>query len=99
MKTNYLQESKLFFFVKEKARLEEALLSEGGQQQLKIRTLKIQINKQTEKIKSLQDLIEQAKIKKEEKRNLALQVKCLVLFEISCNIFSFSSRLKNSMNN
>ncbi|CAF0725890.1 unnamed protein product [Rotaria sp. Silwood1] len=60
---------------KEKARLEEALLSENGQQQLAIRTFKIQLNKQTEKINTLQNLIEQTKIQKEEKRNLALEIK------------------------
>ncbi|CAF0803084.1 unnamed protein product [Rotaria sp. Silwood1] len=63
------------FEEKEKARLEEALLSENGQQQLAIRTFKIQLNKQTEKINTLQNLIEQTKIQKEEKRNLALEIK------------------------
>jgi hypothetical protein len=61
--------------LKEKARLEEALLSENGQQQLAIRTFKVQLNKQTERRNALQMNIEQAKIKKEEKRNAALEVK------------------------
>ncbi|CAF2135450.1 unnamed protein product [Rotaria magnacalcarata] len=63
------------FEEKEKARLEETLLSESGQQQLALRTFKIQISKQTEKINTLQNLIEQTKIKKEEKRNSALEIK------------------------
>ncbi|CAF3910488.1 unnamed protein product [Rotaria sp. Silwood2] len=63
------------FEEKEKARIEEALLSENGQQQLAMRTFKLQLNKQTEKINTLQNLIEQAKIQKEEKRNLALEIK------------------------
>jgi hypothetical protein len=61
--------------LKEKARLEEALLSENGQQQLAIRTFKVQLNKQIERRNALQMNIEQAKIKKEEKRNAALEVK------------------------
>ncbi|CAF1116701.1 unnamed protein product [Rotaria sordida] len=63
------------FEEKEKVRLEEALLSENGQQQLAIRTFKIQLNKQIEKINTLQNLIEQTKIQKDEKRNLALEIK------------------------
>ena len=64
-----------FHFSKEKARLEEILLSEGGQQQLALRTYKVQLNKQTEKIQNLQNELEQMKKEKEEKRNLALQIK------------------------
>jgi hypothetical protein len=67
-------ETKGSFLLKEKARLEEALLSENGQQQLAIRTFKIQLNKQIERQNSLQTQIEEAKKRKEEKRNLALQV-------------------------
>ncbi|CAF1187164.1 unnamed protein product [Adineta steineri] len=63
------------FEEKEKARLEEALLSENGQQQLAIRTFKIQLKKQIERKNLLQTQIEQIKIQKEEKRNSALQIK------------------------
>ncbi|CAF3903302.1 unnamed protein product [Rotaria sp. Silwood2] len=60
---------------KEKARLEEALLSESGQQQLAIRTFKVQLNKQTERINTLQKNIEELQNKKEETKNSALEVK------------------------
>ncbi len=40
-----------------------------------IRTYKIQLNKQTERINTLQNQIEQTKKQKEEKRNLALEIK------------------------
>lgn len=59
----------------EKVRLEETLLSENGQQQLALRTYKIQLNKQTEQMQTLQNQIEQTKTKREEKRNLALEIK------------------------
>jgi ribosomal protein S15P/S13E len=42
---------------------------------LAIRTYKIQLNKQTERINTLQNQIEQTKKQKEEKRNLALEIK------------------------
>ncbi len=51
------------------------MLSENGQQQYAIRTYKIQLNKQNERINLLQNQIEQIKIRKEEKRNLALEIK------------------------
>jgi len=73
-----IERKKNFFFLcflKEKSRLEEALLSENGQQQLAIRTYKIQLNKQATRINLLQNQIEQIKIKKEEKRNIALEIK------------------------
>ena len=60
--------------LKEKFSLEEALLSESGQRQLTRRAFKIQLNKQTEKINTLQTQIEQMKGRKEEKRNTALEV-------------------------
>ncbi|CAF2631654.1 unnamed protein product [Rotaria sp. Silwood2] len=63
------------FEEKEKARLEEALLSESGQQQLAIRTFKVQLNKQTERINTLQKNIEELQNKKEETKNSALEVK------------------------
>jgi hypothetical protein len=65
----------LVFILKEKTRLEEALLSENGQQQLALRTFKIQLNKQIERINTLQIQIEQTKIQKDEKRTTALQVR------------------------
>ena len=64
-----------FSSVQERARLEEALLSEGGQQQLAIRTYKIQLNKQAEKIENLQNQIEQLRLQREEKRSLAVEIK------------------------
>lgn len=76
-KYNQLQNNKNHFvlFLKEKARLEESLLTEGGQQQFAIRTYKIQLNKQTEKINQLQNQIGEIKTKKEDKRNIALEIK------------------------
>ncbi|CAF3800832.1 unnamed protein product [Adineta steineri] len=63
------------FEEKEKARLEEALLSESGQQQLALRTFKVQLNKQNERINTLQMNIEQTQNKKEQKKNSALEIK------------------------
>ncbi|UJR25743.1 hypothetical protein I4U23_007093 [Adineta vaga] len=63
------------FEEKEKLRLQEAFLSESGQQQLAIRTYKVQMNKQTERLNHLKIEIEQAKKQKEEKRNQALEIK------------------------
>ncbi|CAF0846231.1 unnamed protein product [Rotaria sp. Silwood1] len=63
------------FEEKEKARLEEALLSESGQQQLAMRTFKVQLIKQTERINNLQKNIEELQNKKEETKNSALEVK------------------------
>ncbi|CAF3465806.1 unnamed protein product [Rotaria socialis] len=63
------------FEEKEKARLEEALLSEGGQQQLAIRTFKVQLNKQLERIGKLQKDIDELQNKKEQTKNSALEVK------------------------
>lgn len=60
--------------MKEKARLEEALLSESGQQQLAIRTFKVQLNKQLERIAALQKSIEEMQNKKEDKKQAALEV-------------------------
>ena len=59
---------------KERARLEEALSSESGQQQLAIRTFKVQLNKQTEQLNALQGQLERAKLEKDEKRQAALKV-------------------------
>ncbi|CAF3658000.1 unnamed protein product [Rotaria socialis] len=63
------------FEEKEKARLEEALLSEGGQQQLAIRTFKVQLNKQLERIGKLQKDIDELQNRKEQTKNSALEVK------------------------
>lgn len=89
-------------FFKEKGRLEEALSSENGQQQLAIRTYKIQLNKQKEKINSLQNLIEQMKIKKEEEKNAALEVSTIssfVMFSLRLFLKFFNKRQSNSMKN
>ena len=59
---------------KEKQRLQEAILSESGQQQLAIRTYKIQLSKQNERMHTLQIEIERAKKEKEEKKIQALEV-------------------------
>ncbi|CAF1227939.1 unnamed protein product [Rotaria magnacalcarata] len=63
------------FEEKEKARLEEALLSESGQQQLAIRTFKVQLNKQLERIDKLQKNIDELQNKKEQTKTSALEVK------------------------
>ncbi|CAF1096705.1 unnamed protein product, partial [Adineta ricciae] len=63
------------FEEKEKQRLQEALLSESGQQQLAIRTYKIQLSKQSERMHTLQIEIERAKKEKEEKKYQALEIK------------------------
>ncbi|UJR23182.1 hypothetical protein I4U23_026201 [Adineta vaga] len=63
------------FEEKEKARLEEALSSESGQQQLAIRTFKVQLNKQNERMQTLETNIEQAQNKKEQTKNAALAIK------------------------
>ena len=60
---------------KERARLEEALSSESGQQQLAVRTFKVQLNKQIEQLNALQGQLEQAKREKDEKRQAAFQVR------------------------
>ena len=54
--------------------MEEALLSESGQQQLAIRTYRVQLNKQNERINALQTSIEQALGKREEAKNTAVEV-------------------------
>jgi hypothetical protein len=76
-----LQRILLNIFSKEKARLEEALSSESGQQLLAIRTFRVQLSKQTERINTLQMNLEQAQNKKEEKKNAALEVDNVFLFE------------------
>ena len=63
-----------YFLFQEKARLEEALLSESGQQQLAIRTFRIQLSKQTERMNTLKANIQQAQDKKEQMRNSAVEV-------------------------
>jgi len=74
------------FEEKEKARLEEALLSENGQQQLAIRTFKVQLNKQAERMNTLQTNIEQAQNKKEETKNSALKLNNnMTVFEMNLN--------------
>ena len=60
--------------IKEKTHLKEMILSENGQQLLAIRTYKIQLNKQIQQIDTLKNHLEQTKIRKEEKRNMALEV-------------------------
>jgi len=62
---------------KEKARLEEALSSESGQQQLAIRTYKIQANKQNERINTLQTSIEQAQGKRDQVKSSATDVRLI----------------------
>lgn len=62
---------------KEKARLEEALSSESGQQQLAIRTYKIQANKQNERINTLQTSIEQAQGKRDQVKGSATDVRLI----------------------
>lgn len=63
------------FEEKEKARLEEALSSESGQQQLAIRTYKIQVNKQNERLNALQASIEQAQTKRDQVKGSATNIK------------------------
>lgn len=60
---------------KEKLRLEESLLTENGQQQLAIRTYKVQLNQQNQRINSLQNQIELSKQIKDEKKALAVGLK------------------------
>lgn len=75
--------------MKEKARLEEALQSESGQQQLAIRTYRIQLSKQIDRINTLNSNVEQAKDKREtlkiaaqdvRRTNVVLLKHCLVSF-------------------
>jgi hypothetical protein len=89
----------LFFSSKEKARLEEALLSESGQQQLAIRTFKVQLNKQNERLNILQMNVEQAQNKKEQTKNAALEVKKIFIFYSKENFLLFLLRLNNNMIN
>ena len=63
------------FEEKEKARLEQALQSESGQQQLAIRTYRVQLGKQNDRLNTLQTNIGQAQDKKEQARNTAVQVR------------------------
>lgn len=63
------------FEEKEKLRLEESLLTENGQQQLAIRTYKVQLNQQNQRINSLQNQIELSKQIKDEKKALAVGLK------------------------
>ncbi len=83
-------------FFKEKARLEEALLSESGQQQLAIRTFKVQLSKQNERLNTLQMNVDQAQNKKEAAKTSAHEViiKCF-----KSTFYFFLSRLKNNMRN
>jgi len=63
------------FEEKEKLRLEECLLTESGQQQLAIRTYKVQLNQQNQRIDLLQKQIEHSKQIKDEKKALAVEFK------------------------
>lgn len=81
---------------KEKARLEEALSSESGQQQLAIRTYKIQLTKQTERLHALQTSVEQAKVNKEEKRNIALEVSVHRIGFVCVDTRTFHHRSNNN---
>ena len=78
----------VFVVLQEKARLEEALSSESGQQQLAIRTYRIQLNKQNERLNALQASIEQAQNKKEQTRTTAVEVKEFFLLIIIDHFFS-----------
>ena len=83
---------------KERARLEEALSSESGQQQLAVRTFKVQLNKQTEQLNALQGQLEQAKREKDEKRQAALEVQ-RSLARPSADVFDFIRRSNNNSSN
>lgn len=69
------------FEEKEKARLEEALQSESGQQQLAIRTYRVQLGKQNDRLNTLQTNIGQAQEKKEQARKTAVKVRRKALAE------------------
>jgi hypothetical protein len=62
-------------FVKEKHRLDEMLLTDNGQQQLAMRTFRIQLSQQSNRINTLHNAIEQVQREKNDKRHAALEVR------------------------
>lgn len=59
----------------EKLRLEEAMTSESGQQVLAIRTYRVQLNKQNERIEDLKEKIIDAQKRRDEAKRRAIEVR------------------------